>query len=61
MVIAILSYCKLEIIPLQRVDSAAKYNGSRKMVFILVSAEDIDTAINSQIACKLFYRYSACN
>jgi len=28
-------YCKLEIIPLQRVDSAAKSNVSRKMFFIL--------------------------
>ena len=35
MSIATLSYCKREIIPLQRVDSAAKSNVSRKMVFIL--------------------------
>jgi len=32
---AILSYCKREIVPLQRVLSAAKSNESRKMVFIL--------------------------
>jgi len=31
----LLSYCKSEIIPLQRVDSAAKSNVSRKMFFIL--------------------------
>jgi len=39
MLIATLSYCKLGIIPLQRVGSAA----SRKM-FFFGSAEDIDTA-----------------
>jgi len=35
MLVAILSYCKREIVPLQRVVSAAKSNVSRKMVFIL--------------------------
>ena len=35
MLIATLSYWKREIIPLQRVVSAAKPNVSRKMVFIL--------------------------
>ena len=34
MLVAILSYCKREIVPLQRVVSAAKSNVSRKMVFI---------------------------
>jgi len=34
MLVAILSYCKREIVPLQRVVSA-KSNASRKMVFIL--------------------------
>ena len=33
--VAILSYCKLEIIPLQRVVSTAKSNVNRKVVFIL--------------------------
>ena len=35
MLVAILSCCKREIVPLQRVVSAAKSNVSRKMVFIL--------------------------
>jgi len=35
MLVATLLYCKREIIPLQRVVSAAKSNVSRKMVFIL--------------------------
>jgi len=35
MLTATLSYCKREIIPLQRVDLAAKSNVGRKMVFIL--------------------------
>jgi len=35
MLIATLSYCKREIIPLQRVVSAAKPYVSRKMVLIL--------------------------
>ena len=35
MLIATLSYCKSEIVPLQRVVSAAKSNVSGKMVFIL--------------------------
>jgi len=34
MLIATLSYCKREIIPLQRIVSATKSNVSRKMVFI---------------------------
>jgi len=44
MLIATLSYCKREIIPLQRVVSAAKSSISRKMLFYFGSAEDIDTA-----------------
>jgi len=35
MLIATLSYCKCEIIPLQRVVSAVKSNVSGQMVFIL--------------------------
>jgi len=35
MLIATLSYCKRENIPLQRLGSATKSNESRKMVFIL--------------------------
>jgi len=35
MLVAILSYCKREIVPLQRAVSAAKSNVSGKMVFIL--------------------------
>jgi len=44
MLIATLSYCNREIIPLQGVDSTAKYNLIRKMVFILEVSGDIDTA-----------------
>ena len=43
--IATLSYSKREISPLQRVDSAEKFNVSRKMVFIFGRDEDIDTTI----------------
>jgi len=44
MLIATQSYCKREIIPVQRVVSAAKSNVSRKMVYF-GSAEDSDTVI----------------
>ena len=57
MLVAILSYRKREIVPLQRVVSAAKSNVSRKMVFILEVLRTFPL-LYSQIVCNrcLFHR-----
>jgi len=52
MLVDTLFYCKREIIPLQRVDSAAKSNVNRKMVFILEVLRTLTLPLN-------LYRYLA--